>query len=361
MPEENRYRGLKEINYKTGDLSDLKYIKIIYTDKAGEIHEHKTEINYMSDDFISLYVKKVKEEDTEDEKDEPLETWEQEKQDSMVTDESYSDYMQKLAEIKQAKEKAEITGNFDLYYKKLEEIKNTSLNVKPKEIKEEPIEEVKEEIKEIGEDSKETENSEETKEKENNEFDVECPQEVILKFVLGELLYVSKATLKTVDIKATKVYFKTAAPQVLEFQQHRRFYRIELKRLCLLIANKKDIGSEAFVARSINLSAGGVLINRLEGMESNKYVSINPEEYESFNLIIVLELDKILKLSAKYIRQEQGRKSYRYAFEFINIEEAKTNYISKYVIGKQLEELQAEYKIKNNRGVINNMVNNRRR
>ena len=60
MMTEVQYRGADTINYRQTDLSELKYIKIVYIDMDGEIREHKTETNYLSDDYLSLYVKKIK-------------------------------------------------------------------------------------------------------------------------------------------------------------------------------------------------------------------------------------------------------------------------------------------------------------
>ena len=333
---EVQYRGADTINYRQTDLSELKYIKIVYIDMDGEIREHKTETNYLSDDYLSLYVKKIKkEEDIEDDK---VETWEEEeKQDST----SSSAYLQKLSEIKAIKEQAQITGNYDEYYKKLAEMQKPDTSPESKEeVKEAKNNEIKQE-----------ENEDITEEKESREFDIECPQEIMLKFVIGDLLYIAKSTLKQVDVKATKVYFRISAPKILELQQQRKYYRIDIKRFCLLVGVNKEGNSTAFVARSINLSAGGVLINRLESMTSNKYITINPEDYEIYHLIIVLEMDQVLKLSARYVRQEEGRKSYKYAFEFVDIPEQKTDFISKYVIRKQLEELRYEHDLKN-KGII---------
>ena len=58
---EINYKGVPKINYKTADLSNLQYIKIVFKDINNEIREFKTEISYMSDDYLSLYVKKSKE------------------------------------------------------------------------------------------------------------------------------------------------------------------------------------------------------------------------------------------------------------------------------------------------------------
>lgn len=348
---ELNYRGAKTINYKQADFADLKYIKIIYKDIEGEAHELKTEINFLSDDYLSLYVKRIiKKEQLEPEE----ETQEDQEEDAVS---SYAEsYLKKLAEIRTIKERAEATGNFSEYYRKLAEI-STMRTDEPEtckereEVQEEKTEEIqaednseKEETQEKSEENKE----EESKEEESKEFEIECPQQILVKFIIEDLLYVAEATLQEVNVRRPRVYFKIKAPEILNFQQHRRFYRIDLKRLCLLIVTNKEGNSTAFIAKSINLSAGGVLINRLETLtEDNKYVRINHEEYENFNLVIVLEPDKVLKLSARYVREEEGKKSWKYGFEFTDMPQEKTDYINKYVIGKQIDGLREEFNMKN--------------
>ena len=330
---EARYRGPEELNYKQADFSELKYIKIIYKDMDDETHEFKTEVNFMSDNYLSLMVRR-KRPNTEEEPQEEIELLGEEDESSDSARLYYEEYLKKLAEIKEAKETASITGNYDEYYKRLSELKEAPEEERKKREKEEEKELSEEELKEL-------------EEKEVRQYAVECPQRVLLKFVIGELLYVATAELRDVKIKTTKVYFNFTAPVVLKLQQHRRFYRIDLKRLCLLVATNKQGSAEAFVARSINLSAGGVLINRLESATDGRLTMLNGEDYDKFQIIIVLEMDKVLKLQARYVREEQGRKYWRYAFEFINIPEEKVNFISKYVIGKQIEELNEEFNIKN--------------
>ena len=330
------YKGADEIKYKLADFTDFKYIKIIYKDKYDEVHEYKTETNYLSDNYLSLFVKPViKKENTE--------TGNSKEENTQETNlNNANSYLKKLQEIKELKEKAQASGDYSEYYKKLSQLQAQQ---------EEPIRHIKHELPEI----KKEENAAEEENNANNEadniykaFEAECPQQIMLKFVIDDLLYIAEATLEDVEIKRPRVYFRIKAPEILKFEQHRKYYRISLRRLCLLVATNNEGCSSAFLARSINLSAGGVLINRLETLaEDDKYITINPEEYSRFNLVIVLEMDKVLKLSARYVRQEEGKKSWRYGFEFTEISKEKTDFINKYVIGKQIDELRSEFDIKN--------------
>ena len=330
---EARYKGPETINYKQADFSELKYIKITYKDAEGETCELKTEVNFLSDSYISLFVKKDKNEDeTEEDTKDAIEICGEGGGSEQASKAYYDNYLKRLAEIKEAKKKIGINGEMDEYKKRLAKLMQE---------KEPPKEEKSQEIVLSGEELRLKE------EIENKKFKVDCPQSVMLKFVIGDLLYVATAELANVQIKTTKVNFNIQAPAELKLQQRRRFYRIDLRRLCLLVATNKEGSSDIFIARSINLSAGGILINRLETMADGKFVTINPEKYEKYGMVIVLESNKVLKLSARYVREEEGKISQRYAFEFVDIEEEKTNYISKYIIGKQIEELNKKFNIKN--------------
>ena len=331
--EEIKYRGAETLNYSMADFSNLKYIKINYTDINNESHELKTEINFLGDSFISIFVQNDKTKIVENDSNK-VKNREHDSETTEIVSTFREDYLKKLSEIKAAKEMIGKNGELDEYNKKLAELKQMQI--------------LSQEAEQTGGEKKLSEEEiKKCKEKEMEKYKADCPQTVLLKFVVGELLYVTNAELKSIKMKYSKIYFNISAPDTLKLQQLRRFYRINLKRLCILIGSDKEGSTDTYVSRSINLSAGGVLINRLESVTESKYITLNPEKYEKFNLVIVLEMDKILKLPARYVRQEEGKSSQRYAFEFVDISEEKTNYISKYVIRKQIDELSEEFCIKN--------------
>ena len=93
------------------------------------------------------------------------------------------------------------------------------------------------------------------------------------------------------------------------------------------------------MSRLIDISAGGVLIHQLETMFSDTYVSINPDDYVRFNLVLILGTNIVLKMNARYVREEKTNKSHKYAFEFIEPDEKNTNIISKFVTQEQVQML----------------------
>jgi len=106
---ENKYKGPESIDYKKADLSELKYIKIIYTDVANENHEIKTEVNFLSDNYLSLFIKKqIKNKENNGGEKEPSEE-NSDLDDTSQNNAYYDDYLKKLAEIKALKEKAGTT------------------------------------------------------------------------------------------------------------------------------------------------------------------------------------------------------------------------------------------------------------
>lgn len=180
----------------------------------------------------------------------------------------------------------------------------------------------------------------------NREFKANYPQQVAVKFVAEDALYSAEATLQKIEKVDTFVHFTISPPQRMDRRQNRKYYRINLKRACILIATDKNGSSTAYMSRVVDVSAGGVLIHKLESMFDDKIISIEPSNYERFNIILFLDLEIVLKLSAKFIRQEKADKFERYAFEFINIKPSDVDTISKYVTKEQVEQLKLMQKIK---------------
>ena len=181
----------------------------------------------------------------------------------------------------------------------------------------------------------------------NRGFNINYPQKVTVKFVCEDGLYSAQSVLQKIEKVDDIVYFTILPPGKMDKRQNRKYYRINLKRTCVLITTKKDGTSSAYMSRLVDVSAGGVLIHRLESMFNDKYVSIEPKDYDYFNIVLFLDLDIVLKLSARYIRHEKAEDSDRYAFEFTRMKPADTDTISKYVTKEQVEQLKMQNKTNN--------------
>lgn len=181
--------------------------------------------------------------------------------------------------------------------------------------------------------------------KTEEDFNIKYPQEVTLKFITDEAIYIAKTTLYEIKrSKENRIYLTLASPTVLDQQQNRRYFRIKLDRVCVLVATDKEGNSETYMSRLIDVSAGGVLLHQVETMFTDDFISIDIDKYEKFNIVLILGVSTVLKMNARYVRQEKSDKSYRYAFEFINNSEKNINIISKFITQEQVNDLRYKNK-----------------
>ena len=80
-------------------------------------------------------------------------------------------------------------------------------------------------------------------------------------------------------------------------------------------------------------------------MFNSDIISINPELYKHYNIVLFLDIDTVLKLSARYVRQEKHDGIYRYAFEFTKMNPKDVDTISQYVTKEQVEQLKMKQKM----------------
>ena len=176
------------------------------------------------------------------------------------------------------------------------------------------------------------------------DFDIKYPQQVTVKFVTDAGMFIAKSILQSIKKSDNYVYFSIMPPARMIKHQDRKYYRICLKRHCVLICTDEEANSIAFMSKLVDVSAGGVLIHQLESMFNDDIVNINPENFKYFNIVLFLDIDTVLKLSARYVRQEKREDSYRYAFEFIRMKQKDTDTISKYVAKEQLGQMKLQQK-----------------
>lgn len=183
------------------------------------------------------------------------------------------------------------------------------------------------------------------------DFDIKCPQEITVKFVTDDGMFVAKSTLKELEKSNRFAFMKILPPSRMEKRQERKYYRVSMKRYCVLIVTDENGNSKGYMSRLVDISAGGVLIHKLESMFNDCFVNINPDDWKQFNIVLFLDIDIVLKLSARFVRCEKQEQYYRYAFEFIKIKESDINIISKYVTKEQVEQLNFQQKLGKNSSV----------
>ncbi len=180
----------------------------------------------------------------------------------------------------------------------------------------------------------------------NKEFDINYPQTITVKFITERGLFIAKATLQEVKRLEDFIYLTILSPKKIDHRQNRKYFRINLKRTCVLVGTDEGGDSTAYMSKLVNVSAGGILMHKMETMFESKYVAIEPNDYDFFTIILFLDIDLVLKLAARYVRQEQiDEPTPSYAFEFIEMKPRDINAISKYLTKKQLEQIKQEKKL----------------
>ena len=172
----------------------------------------------------------------------------------------------------------------------------------------------------------------------NKDFKPDCPQDISLKYVLNNEFCSADTILSDIKSAHGLTYFIIQYPEKVSQVNRRKYYRISMRRACVLIVTDEDGNSKSYMSRLVDISIGGLLIHKLESMFSDEYVKIEPSKYKYFNVVLFLDIDVVLKLSARYIREEKGRVSYRYAFEFTDIKQTDIDMISKYVTKEQIRQ-----------------------
>lgn len=177
-----------------------------------------------------------------------------------------------------------------------------------------------------------------------DEFKITYPQTVKLRFICDGAVYAAESTIREIKRTASYIFFTLVSPEEIVVQQSRKYFRIKLDRVCILLATNKQGSCEAFMSRLIDISGGGVLIHKLESMYEKSIVEINPDDYERFNLVLILGLNTIVKLSARFVRLEKNERSAKYAFEYIDVAEKTRDTICRFVTKEETEQLKLQKK-----------------
>ena len=169
-------------------------------------------------------------------------------------------------------------------------------------------------------------------------FDLSSMQPVVLKYVFNNMLCDAETTLSDVKKANGLTYLIINYPKTVTQINRRKYFRIKLERTCVLNCTYEDGRSDSYISRLVDISLGGVFFHKLESMYSDNYVKIDPSVYKSYNIVVFLDVDIVLKIPARYIRQEKGRVSYRYAFEFLEIKKASAEKLSQYLTKEQIRQ-----------------------
>ena len=174
------------------------------------------------------------------------------------------------------------------------------------------------------------------------------PQFVSLKYVYNNALCDADTILDNIKEANGLTYLIIDYPQKVTRTNRRKYYRIKLKRTCVLTCTYDDGKSDSFMSKLVDISLGGVFFHKLETMYDDKYVKMDPEKYVAFNIVLFLDVDVVLKIPARFIRLEKGRVSYRYAFEFLEIEKKISEKLGQFLTKEQIRQRKLQEQAKNN-------------
>lgn len=189
----------------------------------------------------------------------------------------------------------------------------------------------------------------------DDNFEIHYPQQIVLKFVTDEALYIIETELKDIIREKNLIYFTIKSPPQIERRQQREYYRLNLTKNIIILANNKnstDMMSMS-LAKIINLSAAGVKIGNVEPLFRNDNFydyeanNIRLSMYNEFHLILILNSKILVRLKANFVRYEKSKdgKSF-YCFKFEGKKAKDIDTISKFIILEQVNQKKLEQEAK---------------
>ena len=169
-------------------------------------------------------------------------------------------------------------------------------------------------------------------------INITCPIGVALKFVTRDAIYFAKAILNDIKKVSDKSILVLNAPRKIVRQQNRKFYRIDIERPCVLTVNNggKD-NHQTYITQTVNISKGGALLSNVESILNDEPVSLQLSKDECCHMVLFLEQNLKIKLSAKFIRSESVNGSNRFAFQFIEILKNYNMPFDKYLTNEEIK------------------------
>lgn len=161
----------------------------------------------------------------------------------------------------------------------------------------------------------------------NQDFNINYPQDIVLKMVTPDAMYIAQAVLHEIKKADKTIWFSVVPPTKMVMRQDRKFNRANIVRPCVLSAYDGVDKGQVYLARSVNLSGSGVLIHKPETMDDDEIIELHPSSIDLYNILLFMDTDIILKLCARYIRTTKHEDSHGYAFQFIQTDKKNTDII----------------------------------
>ena len=178
------------------------------------------------------------------------------------------------------------------------------------------------------------------------DFNINYPQDVKLKMVTADAMYIARAVLQEIKKSDKTVYFSVIPPVKMVRRQERKYSRANINRSCVLnVCDEKGIG-EVYLAKTVNISGSGILINNPESMQNEDIIELNLSTEKYYNIILFLDADVILKLPARFVRTTENDGLTGYAFQFLDLEQKIIDIICKYVTNEQIRQLRMQQRVR---------------
>lgn len=173
------------------------------------------------------------------------------------------------------------------------------------------------------------------------EFDVDCPTGAVLKFVTTDSIHFTKTVLKKVRSVGHKLVFVLETPQKIIQKQYRKFNRIAKNRPCVLLFKNKTLKDKTFIAKTVNMSKGGVLLHDFESLSNDQKQCLKLADGDCCYIAIFIKHNITIKSYAKFIRTEYINESYRYGFQFIDMPKQYSDTLDKYIKSEEFKLVQS--------------------
>ena len=155
---------------------------------------------------------------------------------------------------------------------------------------------------------------------------IDTPQEIKLSIACDNGLYKASTTLKYVVKEEPYFLFTIAAPDNIEYQQKREYFRVKINESALISYKSENDDKIDLPCETYDLSANGVrliLENKMSFPEIVKITLYLPR--------------KIIETDAKYIRTDEEDNILKASFRFIKLQDTDIDCISQICFQKQLE------------------------
>lgn len=176
--------------------------------------------------------------------------------------------------------------------------------------------------------------------KDGESINLVCPLGVILKFVTHDAIYFAKVILNSISTVNRRTLLSIKAPAKMIRQQCRKNTRIYMERNCALYMNNGKSTPSLYIAKSVNISASGALIDRLEPLSNDDTANPIFDINSVGSIVLFLETDLLIPTAAKLVRIERRNDSpFRYAFQFMDLKQKYINPFYKYIVSSELKQL----------------------